>query len=322
MAHHHHHHHHSHAHSHAEEGGEGRLILSILLNLLITVVEVIGGLLSGSLALLSDALHNLSDTTSLAVSWATVRISRRPADVRRTFGYRRAQIIGAFVNLITLVVIALFLVSEAVERYLNPEPIDGLVMLSVALVGLAANLLTAVLLYRQSRHSLNIRSAFIHIVSDAVSSVGVVVGGVLILLYDLYLVDTLLTILISAYILVQSYQLLRQTTRILMQSVPEGMELERIVAEIVRVEGVEGVHHIHVWQLDEATTNLEAHVLIEEANLEAMPRIKSEIKARLRQQFAIAHSTLEFEVGHCGDEEAACYEVSPEQPEPERKPGR
>jgi cobalt-zinc-cadmium efflux system protein len=274
---------------------------------MITIVEVIGGLLSGSLALLSDALHNLSDTTSLGVSWATLRISKRPADPRRTFGYRRAQIIGAFVNLITLVVIALFLVSEAIERYLNPEPIDGLIMLSVALVGLLANLLTAVLLYRQSRHSLNIRSAFIHIVSDAVSSVGVVVGGLLIILYEMYWVDTLLTVLISAYILVQSFHLLRQTTRILMQSVPEGLDLERIYAAMRRVTGVQDVHHVHIWQLDENHSNLEAHVVVDPDTMHEMPRIKGEIKERLREDFDIFHSTLEFEFRRC-EEDEDCYE--------------
>lgn len=306
MAHHHHHHHHG--HTHAADAGEVRLVLSILLNLLITVVEVVGGILSGSLALLSDALHNLSDTTSLGVSWATLRISHRPADIKRTFGYRRAQIIGAFVNLITLVVIALFLVSEAVERYLNPEPIDGAIMLSVALVGLAANLLTAVLLYRQSRHSLNIRSAFIHIVSDAVSSVGVVMGGLLIILYQLYIVDVLLTVAISAYILVQSYQMLRQTARILMQSVPQGMQMEEIYNEVRKVPGVLDIHHVHIWQLDEANTNLEAHIVVDQVDLGEMPRIKQQVKQRLREAFKINHTTLEFEFGDCPEGDNGCYE--------------
>jgi cobalt-zinc-cadmium efflux system protein len=303
------HHHHHHGHAHGTEAGEGRLILSILLNLLITIVEVIGGLLSGSLALLSDALHNLSDTTSLGVSWATLRISKRPADINRTFGYRRAQIIGAFINLVTLVVIALFLVSEAAERYLDPQPIDGAIMLSVALVGLAANLLTAVLLYRQSKHSLNIRSAFIHIVSDAVSSVGVVFGGLLIILYELYIVDIFLTILISIYILYQSFHLLRQTARILMQSVPEGIQLANVNKEVRSIEGVLDIHHVHIWQLDEANMNMEAHIVIDPNNLSEMPRIKQDVKQRLRNEFGINHSTLEFEFGDC-DEAAdeGCYD--------------
>jgi cobalt-zinc-cadmium efflux system protein len=291
------------------KSGEGRLVLSIILNLLITVVELVGGVISGSLALISDALHNFSDTTSLVVSLVTLRISRRRPDSRRTYGYRRAQILGAFINLVTLVLIALYLIYEAVERYLDPQPIDGPVMLGVALFGLAANLLTAFLLFRHARHSLNIRSAFIHIVSDAVSSVGVVLGGLLIILYDLFIVDVILTVLISVYILIHSAGLLRQTARILMQSAPAGFEYERLLSEVREVEGVEDVHHVHVWQLDENHTSLEAHIIINKHDFEEMGRIKDAIKRRLSATFNISHSTLEFEFVRCeACEDERCYE--------------
>jgi cobalt-zinc-cadmium efflux system protein len=302
-------HNHNH-HSHVHQEGEVRLVLSIILNLIITIAQVIGGILSGSLALLSDALHNLSDTTSLGTSLIAIRISGRRPDPKRTFGYRRAQIIGAFVNLVTLALIALYLIYEAIERLLDPQTIDGSLMLIVASIGLAANILTALLLHHQSRHSLNIRSAFIHIVMDAVSSVGVIIGGLIIIFFGLYIVDALLTVAISIYILFHTYQLLRQTTRILMQSTPEGMDYRNIMDGLRTVNGVQDVHHVHVWQLDEHTINMEAHIVINKCDLEEMERIKDKVKQQLRDFYQINHSTLEFEFVRCEVcEDDTCYEI-------------
>lgn len=188
----------AHVHTHAHDGSRRRLVLSIGLNLLISVAEIVGGLLAGSLALLSDAVHNLNDTASLVVSYVARRLTHRRPSARKTFGYRRAEIVGAFVNLVTLVVIALFLVKEAIDRLLAPQPIDAPVMLTVATIGLVANVLTAVLLHRDAHSSLNIRSAFLHIVSDAVSSVAVILGGVAILLWGAYWVDPVITIGIAS----------------------------------------------------------------------------------------------------------------------------
>ena len=299
---------HQHHHHHGEgRGSERRLAFSIALNLVITVAEVVGGILSGSLALLSDALHNFSDTASLGISLVARRIGRREATSVKTFGYKRAEIIGAFVNLVTLVLIALYLIKEAVERFFNPQPIDGTIMLVVAVIGLAANVLTALLLFRDARHSLNIRSAFLHIITDAVSSVGVVLGGVLILYYDVYLVDPILTLLISLYILYHSYAMLRETIDILMEGVPKNIDLERIVAEVETLERVLGMHHLHVWQFDEKTVALEAHIVIDKNDLEHMEAVKRAIKHMLGEVFHIHHTTLEFEFAPCHD--PGCYEV-------------
>ena len=162
-------HDHGHHHHHGEGQTEGRLWISIFLNLIITLAEFVGGIISGSLALLSDALHNLNDTASLAISLIARKISKRDANIDKTFGYQRAEIIGAFINLITLVIIALFLIKEGVERFYNPQPIDGTVMFIVAVIGLLGNVITAVLLYKSSEENINIRSAYIHILSDALS---------------------------------------------------------------------------------------------------------------------------------------------------------
>jgi cobalt-zinc-cadmium efflux system protein len=312
MAHHHHHHHHPAAPENGKKG-DFRLLMTIFLNLLITVAEVVGGVLSGSLALLSDALHNFSDTASLGISYAARRISRQDANKRKTFGYRRAEIIGAFFNLVTLVLVAFYLIKEGAERLLSPVPIDGAVMLWVAVVGLAANLLTALLLWRDAAGSLNIRSAFLHIVTDAVSSVGVVLGGVLVLLYDFYLIDPILTIGLSLYILYHSYKMLRETVDILMESAPSHLDLNRITRDIQRIDRVRNMHHLHVWQLDESNTALEAHIVIDKDDLERMEAIKHTIKAELAHHFGITHTTLEFEFIPCDPPaEPHCYEQAPE----------
>lgn len=295
MAHSHHHHH----HNHGSDASIGKLWISILLNLLITLAEVIGGILSNSLALLSDAIHNLNDTASLGISLVARKIAKRGVNSSKTFGYKRAEIIGAFVNLITLVIVALFLIKEGVERFFDPQPINGLTMFVVAIVGLLGNLITAFLLHQGSKESLNMKSAYIHIISDALSSVGVIIGGWLIMNYQWYLVDTILTVGIGAYILWHSYFLLRETVDILMEAKPEELNLAELQQHILLIHGVCGVHHIHVWRLDEHQIMLECHIVIQKEDVYSMERIKSEVKTMLHNRFGIGHSTLEFEFEPC-----------------------
>jgi len=303
-------HSHEHAHHHGEGQTEGRLWISIFLNLAITVAEFIGGLISGSLSLLSDALHNLNDTASLGISLAARKISQKEANRDKTFGYQRAEIIGAFINLITLVIIALFLIKEGIQRFYHPRTIDGTVMFVVALIGLLGNVLTAILLHRSSNENINLRSAYIHILSDALSSVGVIIAGVLIIEYQLYIIDTLLTLIIAGYILWQSYHMLRQTIRILMESTPANIELPEVQSAMATVQGVLDIHHLHVWRLDEHNILLESHVVIDEDNLSQMETIKSAIKDLLGTKFGIHHSTLEFEFTPCKEDvESPCNET-------------
>ncbi len=289
---------HDHTHSTGDQGTL-RLVLSIGLNLIITAAEFIAGLMAGSLALIADAAHNLNDAASLGISLGARKVSERAADPQRTFGYQRAKVIGAFINLITLVLIALYLLKEAVERYLDPRVIDGQLMLIVASIALVANVATALLLHRSSKGSLNIRSAFVHIVADALASVGVILGGLLVMAYGWFWIDPLLTALISIYILVQSAGLLRRTVAILMESAPPGFDYAAMVEAMEATEDVRGVHHVHVWQIDEHHTALEAHVVIEQRDLEAMERIKQELKHRLAAEFNVEHATLEFEFEPC-----------------------
>lgn len=304
---------HAHTHGHREHADEsGRLLVSIALNVLITVAEIVGGLLSGSLALLSDAVHNLSDTASLGVSYAARRISTRAPTAEKTFGYRRAEIVGAFINLITLMVIALFLMKEAVDRFLNPREIEGVLMLSIAVIGLIANLATAALLYRGSRSSLNLRSAFLHIVTDGLSSVGVVVGGLLIIYYDLHVVDPIITLAISLYLIVHAYRMLRLTIDILMEGTPSAVDLDAIVSDARSIDRVIDMHHVHVWQLDESHLAMEAHVVISGDDLHVMEAIKTAVKKRLADHHDISHSTLELETVPCDPaDDPNCYERAP-----------
>ena len=299
MAHDHKHNHHHHHHPPIDDSSIGKLWVSIALNLAITLAEFIGGILSNSLALLSDAVHNLNDTLSLCISLIARKISRKGVNADKTFGYKRAEIIGAFINLVTLVLVALFLIKEGVERFFDPQPIDGLTMFWVAIVGLFGNFITAALLFRESKNNLNMRSAFIHILSDGLSSVGVIIGGWLILKYQWYIVDTILTVGIGAYILWHSYYMLRETIDILMESTPEDIDLAELQHSMEGINEVCGVHHLHVWRLDETQVMLECHVVIQKEDLYQMEEVKSSIKKLLHDQFEIAHSTLEFEFEPC-----------------------
>lgn len=296
------HHHHHHHLDPGKDVNSGRLLISIFLNLIITVAEVIGGILSNSLALLSDALHNFSDTASLGISYGARRISKKEADEYRTFGYKRAEIIGAFINLIILVIVSLYLVQESIHRFITPEPINGRIMLIIAIIGFVGNFLSAWLLFKGSKDNLNIRSAYLHILSDGLSSVGVIIASLLIMYFHIYILDTLLTIGIAIYILIESYHMLRETISILMEGTPEDIDLEELADDISTLNNVQNIHHIHIWKIDETNTCLEAHIQIDKRNLDDMEEIKSVIKERLYKRFNIGHSTLEFEFENCNEE--------------------
>lgn len=298
MSHDHKHHHHHHHHN-IDDSSIWKLWVSIALNLAITIAEFVGGLLSNSLALLSDAVHNLNDTISLGISLVARKISKRGVNQDKTFGYKRAEIIGAFINLITLVIVALFLLKEGIERFFDPQPIDGFTMFWVAIVGLIGNFVTAALLFKESKDNLNLKSAYIHILSDGLSSVGVIIGGWLILKYEWFIVDTILTIAIGVYILWHSYHMLRETIDILMESKPDDLQLDELKDTMLDLDGVCGVHHIHVWRLNETQVLLECHVVIEKEDVYQMEDIKAAIKQVLHDEFDITHSTLEFEFEPC-----------------------
>lgn len=298
-------------HSHTEtRTSDRRLVLTLGLNLLITVAELIGGILSASLALISDALHNFSDAASIGITLGSRRISRKDADEQRTFGYSRAEVISGFVNLITLILISLYLVVEAIIRIIHPVPINGMVMFLVAGIGLVANAASVLLLHKGSNENINLRSTYIHLLSDAFSSLGVIIAGILIVEFQLYIVDTILTLLIASYILAESIPMLREIIHILMESSPHELKIENVIAKLDRLNGVCDIHHVHIWKLDEYRVLLEAHVRIEKQDLSRLEQIKGSIKRTLSQSFGISHSTLEFEFEDCSNRpEHECAEL-------------
>ena len=242
MSHHHHHHDHS---------GEGRsLLLATLLNVLITVVEIIGGILSNSLALLSDAVHNLGDTLAVLLAYVAGRISKRKSNERKTFGYKRVEILAAFFNALVLIAISVFLVYEGIQRFSEPEPIKGLLMFTVASAGLVFNLLAVLILKKHSANSLNIRSAYLHLLGDTLSSFAVIIGGILIYFFDIYWIDPVITILISIYIIKETWDVFRDSSNILMQATPEGLDVQKIIGALIKVEGIQNIHHVHLWSLE------------------------------------------------------------------------
>lgn len=286
---------HSHHHHHPPEAGENRLIWALMINLLLTLVQIGGGLISGSLALVADALHNLSDAGSLGVALVARRIARRPADEHRTFGYQRAELIGALINLTTLILIGLYLIFEAVTRYFHPQPIEGWLVIYIGGFALIVDLVTALLTYALSKHSLNIRAAFLHNVADALGSVAVIVAGSLILLYGWTIADLICTLLIAAYVLYHGWSEMGQTIRILMQSTPLDIDLAELIHTLESIDGVKSVHHVHVWEIDERRRSLEAHVVIDLDSASQIEEIKRKLKHRLADRYRVFHSTLEFE---------------------------
>ena len=281
-----HHHHHIPA-----EGGDRNLWAAIGVNLFLTLAQIVAGVFSGSLALIADAVHNLSDAVSLVVALGARRIARRPADAAMTFGYGRAEVVAALINYTTLIVLSVWLAAEGVMRLITPEPVAGWVVVIVAGIALVVDLITALLTLRMAKDSVNIRAAFLHNVADALGSVAVIIAGTLILLYDWRLVDPLVTLGISAYILWHAASEIMPVIRILMLGSPQSPHAEDVLAALRDLPGVLDVHHLHIWRMQEHETALEAHVVQEGEG----DHLRQSVKALLIERFHIHHSVIEIE---------------------------
>ena len=288
---------HGHPHSHGtEQISDNVLLWTVIANAGLSVFEFAGGLIAGSTALMADALHNTNDAAALLIAYIARRISRKGADHDFTFGYRRAELIGAMIQLTALILIGLYLFYEAGKRLFNPEPILGGWVMAAAAVALVVDVVTAWLLWAMSKGSLNVKSAFLHNLTDAGASIAVLLGGAAIFWLDWRWVDPLLTVAIAGYILYMSFGMLRTTSRILMEGTPPGLSLKRLKETVEAIEGVGEMHHIHVWEVDEHHRALEAHIVMADAlSASAIGSLKPRIKKHLREQFNIGHSTLEFE---------------------------
>lgn len=283
----------SHHHHHGEGLGDRRLSAAIAINVLLTVVQVAAGVVSGSLGLIADALHNLSDAASMGIALLARRIARRPADRLMTFGYQRAELVATLINVTALLLVGGYLLAEAVGRFLSPTPVQGWPVVIVAGVALVVDTATAWIIAGGARHSLNMRAAFLHNVTDALASLGVIAAGTLILLYDLTVADLLVTVAISGYVIYQAAGLLPRTVRLLMGAMPEDLEYDAIVAALRATPGVRDIHHVHVWSLDEHRRALEAHLVPEADDLAAFEHLKHRVREVLRERFHVEHATLE-----------------------------
>jgi cobalt-zinc-cadmium efflux system protein len=290
---------HNHSHSDVLTATKGRLIFVILLNLVITAAEVIGGLVSGSLALISDALHNFSDSISIVISYIALKLKHRQNSPRHTFGLKRAEILAAVINSAVLIVISFYLFYEAVKRFSSPEVIEPGIMSIVAFVGLLANLLAVLLLRKDSKSSMNIRSSYLHLLSDTISSVAVLGGGIAIFLWQIHWIDPLLTILIGIYIIKESYSILLEAIHVLMEGAPTNISIEEIQLEVEKFSEVENIHHIHMWMVGENDIHLEAHVNVQDMKISESDRLRKKIIERLHDRFDIHHITLQFECNQC-----------------------
>jgi len=292
---------HSHDHSHVHPEVKGKnLLISIGLNILITVAQIIGGFLSGSLSLLSDALHNLSDVISLIISYVANRLSKKDASLNKTFGFKRAEIIAAFVNAATLIIVAVLLMVEAVKRFQEPQEIASGLVIWLALLAIAGNGFSVLLIKKDSKANMNMRSAYLHLITDMMASVAVLVGGLLMKYYELYWVDSVLTFAIGVYLIVVGYDLLKSATHVLMLFTPSDIALEDIAKGICKLEEVDNVHHIHIWQLNDKEIHLEAHVdFNKDISISEFDKILSKIEEVTFHDFGITHINIQPEFGKC-----------------------
>ncbi|MEE3069886.1 MAG: cation diffusion facilitator family transporter [Pseudomonadota bacterium] len=290
-AHHGHHHHHHHV---DPEAGDRQVAIAVGINMLLTVAQIIGGVFSGSIALIADAVHNFSDAISLMIAFFARKIARRPANAAMTFGYGRAEMVAALINYTTLIVISLYLAWEGIARMIDPPQIAGWTVVIVAGIALVIDLATALLTLRLSKESANIRAAFIHNLSDALGSLAVIVGGVLVILYDWRWVDPVITLLIAAYILWLAAKEIVPVIRDLMLATPAGLDANDLAGQISGLDGVDGVHHLHVWQMTERKRAVQVHVVVAGADWPAVAQVRDRVRAMLKGQ-GFDHVTLEME---------------------------
>lgn len=272
------------------------------LNGFVTVVEVVGGIMSGSLSLLSDAAHNLGDTVSIMLSYFAWKIAGKEKDMRRTYGYKRAEIIAAFVNASALMAISLFLVFEAVKRLRNPETINSSLMIGVAVFGLIANFVSMKLLEKESHGNMNVRSSYLHLLGDTISSVGVLFGGIAIRIWGVFWIDPLVTLLIAVYIMRESWGIVKNSVRILMQSSAD-LDYGLMQCDIEAIPKVENVHHVHTWMANENTIYFEAHIDMDDCQLSQTCTVLDKIEDLLKKRYGISHATIQFETGRCSEKD-------------------
>lgn len=290
---------HNHDHHHHRKAGQKGLFITLILTGLVMLAEFLGGWLSGSLALLSDAGHMLTDVLAIALSLLAMRFALQPSTEKKTYGFYRLEILAALINGITLILLSGYIFYEAWQRFSSPTEIKSGLMIVVAVIGLLANLAGFFILKSSSKHSLNVRGAFLHIIGDLLSSVAVVIGGLLIRFTGFYLIDPILSIIIGLVILKGAYDLVKESVEILLEATPVGIEGREVETALRKIAGVRTVHHLHIWSLSSGIHALSAHVQIEDQMTSQSDELLAEIQELLEHEFGILHTTIQFECEQC-----------------------
>lgn len=288
------HSHHSHSHGHHHHSGNKKaLFLSFILIASFMVVEIIGGLITNSLALLSDAGHMLSDAAALGLSFFAMVIGERKATYSKTFGYKRFEIIAAAINGLTLLLISIYILIEAYQRLINPPNVQSMGMMLVSLLGLVVNIVAAFILMRGDKENLNIRSAFLHVIGDLLGSVGAILAAVLIFVFDWKIADPIASIIVAILILVSGWRVTKESVHILMEGSPTQFNMEQIKAELLAIKDVKDVHDLHLWSITSDFPSLSCHIVLSEGGGHDVVLHKAQ--AILHDQFAIEHTTIQVE---------------------------
>jgi len=301
--------HSSHTHSHLREISKPtpqRLSLSLFLTLAFVMLEAGAGIFANSLALLTDAAHNLTDVIALGLTWFAIRITAQPANAQKTYGYHRAGILVALLNSTTLALISLGIFYEAYRRFKSPPDVQSNILIGVGLIAVMINLVTALLVHRGSEHDLNLRSAFVHLMGDVLSTVGAVIAGVIIYFTDANWLDPLVSVLIGFLILYNAWGILRDAVDILLEATPRDVNLKNMVDDIIQVDGVLGIHDIHVWSLTQSLRTMSAHILTDDRHISAGAPIQRQIGEILQHRYNIVHATLQLECVDCFPDSLYC----------------
>lgn len=297
---------HGHMIDDGKDSGGSRLLVTLVLNLLIPSVQLIGGLYASSVALISDAIHNFSDFTSILIAYIAFIFGKKGATVKNTFGYRRSEVLAALLNVVILVGASGFILFETYHRFQNPVPISGGLVMGVAGVGIIGNGLSAVLLHRDSKHNLNIRGAFLHMIGDLLTSVAVLINGAVLLFKPWYWIDPILSILIVLFILKNCWSVLKEATGILMNATPRNIDIVEIRRFLEEIPDVCGVHYLHAWNASSVSVAFSAHIVITDRMLSEVEQLSNVIREELHHHFGIDHAVLQFETQPCGNGGLLC----------------
>lgn len=290
-----------HNHDHGDLKGK-RLGITILLNLLITVSQVIGGLISGSLSLLSDAAHNFSDVIALIISWIADRLTQKKYSKSQTYGYKRAEVLAALINVVTILVIAVNIFIEGIQRFSEPQIITGTTVIFLAGLSILVNGLSVLIIKNDAKDNMNMKSAYLHLFSDMLTSIAVLVGGVIIYYFKIYWIDGVISLVIATYLIFTSTKLLLETLRVLMQFTPKNLDLDDVKKAIEKMDCIQNIHHVHVWQLTDHEIHFSGHIAFnEDIQLSVVNQRLEEIKKMMHDQFHIEHVTLEAEYRKCDE---------------------